>query len=465
MAERITRSKGTSTNNNPDSDVQRAKKRAWDRAAQRKRREKTKTQLDHMEQTIRILKTGDQANKVTELMAEIETLRAENQRLRNVMASSAKLLQAAQLDLGSRDDGVGGGDGEVGSPNTQDQTVPSTVASQDHGTVMAVEPAACGTPGNEIEGPVIATPHPSLPSDEIFPPLTDSDGLATTTNESLLLGDDFFAAFELAVVRSPSLCDTPGTRVVQDTGSFGASSTVPFLLTAGAVAGPDETYTRSCSGTPDAMSSCAAWQMATRIFDTIYHVDVFDALAADSVDAGLLLKGIDLGWHVCAKAIERSPTIHILSQMDKCLWSSLPKSSRAAIAYKSYMLLCYLLNPSPGNLLRMPDWERPTALQQTTDHPVAIGFFPWPSLRDRLILNQEYYLNTCNFFVRLVSEFEFRWQHSYEQTFVLDRRTGEYRATPLFVQHVRDLKNWTMKESFFDSFPEFESAVCLHDRT
>ena len=463
MAEPNVPSKGAPVNNHADCDIQRAKKRAWDRAAQRKRREKTKTQLDHMEQTIRMLTAGDQANKVTELMAEIETLRAENQRLRKIMASSVKILQAAQLDPESRDDGGIGGDGEVGSLETQDQIVPSTVAGRGHGTAMAVESAACGTPGNE--GAVVATPDPSLHADETFRPLTDSDEVVTTADWSLLLGDDFLTAFDLAMVRCPSLRDTPGMRLVQDTGLFGTSLTMPALLTAGAVAGPSEPHTRSRSCTPDAMSSRAAWQMANRIFDTIYHVDFFDALAATTVDAGVLLKGIDLGWDVCAEAIERSPTIHILSQMDKCLWSALPKSSRAAIAYKSYMLLCYLLDPSPGNLLSMPDWERPTTLQQSTDHPVAIGFFPWPSLRDRLILNQEYYLNTCNFFVRLVSEFEFWWQHSYEQTFVLDQQTGDYRATPLFVQHVRDLKNWTMKERFFDSFPEFRSAVCLHDRT
>ncbi|KAK3684414.1 hypothetical protein LTR37_020320 [Vermiconidia calcicola] len=457
MAERNTRSKGTSANNDQDSDAHRAKKRAWDRTAQRKRRERTKIQLDHLQETIRILRSDDQATRITELMAEIEKLRAENQRLRGIMANSAKLLQSGRFAPDCRDGEDD--DDEAGGLSAQANNTPDTVANEDQCIVTATTSAGSALIGHGVEEPATTTSDPY-----IFSFLTGGEGPAMTIDASLAY-DDFFAAFERCVARSPNSYNTMRTPWDQwhspSNGSLNASASLGDV----ASAGPADDHANFHRLMPSAISSRAAWQTVNRIFDTIFQVDVYDALAADTVDAGPLLKGIDVGWDACGRAIERSPTIHILSQMDKCVWSTLPKSSRAAIAYKSYMLLRYLLNPSHRNLLSMPEWERPTTLQQTTDHPIAINFFPWPALRERLILNQDYYINTCNFFVQVVSEFEFRWPYSYDDTYVVERHTGEYRASPRFVEHVRDLENWTMKESFFDSFPEFRSDVCLPDTT
>jgi len=63
----------------------RERKRAIDREAQRSLREKTKTHIAELERTIEILRNQDRNGTTASLLSEIESLRAENERLRDVI--------------------------------------------------------------------------------------------------------------------------------------------------------------------------------------------------------------------------------------------------------------------------------------------------------------------------------------------------------------------------------------------
>lgn len=63
----------------------RERKRAIDREAQRSLREKTKTHIAELERTIEILRNQDRNGATASLLSEIEGLRAENERLRDVI--------------------------------------------------------------------------------------------------------------------------------------------------------------------------------------------------------------------------------------------------------------------------------------------------------------------------------------------------------------------------------------------
>src|SRR3954471_17126808 len=65
----------------------RERKRAIDREAQRSLREKTKTHIAELERTIEILRDQDRNGATASLLSEIEVLRAENERLREVIES------------------------------------------------------------------------------------------------------------------------------------------------------------------------------------------------------------------------------------------------------------------------------------------------------------------------------------------------------------------------------------------
>lgn len=70
----------------------RERKRAIDREAQRSLREKTKTHIAELERTIQILRDQDRNGATANLLSEIDSLRAENERLRDTIDSVKSLL-------------------------------------------------------------------------------------------------------------------------------------------------------------------------------------------------------------------------------------------------------------------------------------------------------------------------------------------------------------------------------------
>lgn len=70
----------------------RERKRAIDREAQRSLREKTKTHIAELEWTIQILRDQDRNGATANLLSEIDSLRAENERLRDIIDSVRNVL-------------------------------------------------------------------------------------------------------------------------------------------------------------------------------------------------------------------------------------------------------------------------------------------------------------------------------------------------------------------------------------
>jgi hypothetical protein len=91
----------------------RERKRAIDREAQRSLREKTKTHIAKLERTIEILRDQDRNGATASLLSEIEGLRAENERLRDVidgvksLVGSELIPRMTQNGDGDRDRGSG----------------------------------------------------------------------------------------------------------------------------------------------------------------------------------------------------------------------------------------------------------------------------------------------------------------------------------------------------------------------
>lgn len=77
----------------------RERKRAIDREAQRSLREKTKAHIAELERTIQILRDQDRNGATASLLSEIEVLRTENDRLRDIIDSVKSVVG---VDLFSR---------------------------------------------------------------------------------------------------------------------------------------------------------------------------------------------------------------------------------------------------------------------------------------------------------------------------------------------------------------------------
>ena len=85
----------------------RERKRAIDREAQRSLREKTKTHIAELERTIEILRDQDRNGATASLLSEIESLRAENERLKGVI-DSVKSVVGSEIFPRHNANGVAG---------------------------------------------------------------------------------------------------------------------------------------------------------------------------------------------------------------------------------------------------------------------------------------------------------------------------------------------------------------------
>jgi uncharacterized protein YfbU (UPF0304 family) len=107
----------------------------------------------------------------------------------------------------------------------------------------------------------------------------------------------------------------------------------------------------------------------------------------------------------------------------------------------------------------VPEWLRPSLAQSSLKHPVAIDFFAWPTLRDRLVQNHEEIFQNGDL-SKCYSEYvRFDWPFSFEDAFFYDERQGTHYPSPLFERYHRDLKYWTVDPKFYERFPEMITDI------
>jgi len=224
-------------------------------------------------------------------------------------------------------------------------------------------------------------------------------------------------------------------------------------------------------GSSSLVNVCPTWKRCNEVFGKVitYRQSLnppnssrllINSEMAQAAEAGLLYQGIQRGWNsVPAERLQRSPVISILKQMDGLLFMNLPRIERLAVAYKSYKLLKYYLNATKEELEKVPEWLKPSQSQSSINHPIAVDFFAWPTLRTRLVANHTSIFQSTALSRAYSRHLHFAWPFSFEDAFFQDARTGEYYASPLFERYHGDLTFWGVKESFYDAFPEMRSDI------
>ncbi|CAK7204829.1 hypothetical protein SEUCBS139899_007591 [Sporothrix eucalyptigena] len=91
-------------------------------------------------------------------------------------------------------------------------------------------------------------------------------------------------------------------------------------------------------------------------------------------------------------------------------------------------------------------------LQMRVPHPVSIDFIAWPALRDELVkLSQVDRDKVCDVMRVMFSAMEVKLDRSLIHDLSNDGHVGEL---------ISDLRNWTLKEEFFETFPEYR-PLCM----
>jgi hypothetical protein len=97
--------------------------------------------------------------------------------------------------------------------------------------------------------------------------------------------------------------------------------------------------------------------------------------------------------------------------------------------------------------------------QSSTKHPVAVDFFAWPTLRDRLVQNHTEIFRTGNLSKCYSQYLRFDWPFAFEDAFFFDEKIGSHYPSPLFERYHRDLRYWTVDKKFYEEFPELQGDI------
>ncbi|KAF2254378.1 hypothetical protein BU26DRAFT_582928 [Trematosphaeria pertusa] len=447
----------------------RERKRAIDREAQRSLREKTKTHIAELERTIEILRNQDRNGATAGLLSEIEGLRAENERLRDVIDCVKSVVGGEVLPRTasvSNQNGVGTAGAGAGGANSPTASVGQHSPTQSDAKPpppLPSPPLQSETPNNQFHfscAPISASRPVDLDGMTVLP---DFAPLTTTTNRSLSLDLDLHPLHEASEDSSMlDVPDSPTTAAFAPFMSeiFGPSWRCPspvILHIGNPPSSPSTTSSSTTSSIPGSL--CPIWKKSNELFGKVFsYRPGTAALNVDSVEAGLLYLGIKDGWSSFDQWMG-SPALRILKQVDEFLFRHLEKMERLAVAYKSFKLLKYYLNATKEELEKVPEWLRPSPSQARTKHPIALDFFAWPTLRDRLVQHHTEIFKASDLSHSYSHYLKFDWPFSFEDAFFYDEMLQGYYPSPLFERYHRDLRYWTVTERFYEKFPEMRGDI------
>lgn len=99
------------------------------------------------------------------------------------------------------------------------------------------------------------------------------------------------------------------------------------------------------------------------------------------------------------------------------------------------------VQPNQANWEAMVPSMRPTDLQRQVPHPAWVDGVQWPEARD-VIIRQGDWSIIYELRDRFNTHFSINWPHQSREIFVAAGE-GEVALSPLFLNHIRDLRNWT----------------------
>ncbi|KAH6619960.1 hypothetical protein C7974DRAFT_316333 [Boeremia exigua] len=408
----------------------RERKRAIDREAQRSLREKTKTHIAELERTIQILRDQDRNGATANLLSEIDGLRAENERLRDIIDSVKSAL------------------GSDGAPRAMAATeAPGASGGAYRPVGRSPKPRAASS---------ISESKPSLPTPTDLPTSYDfreCTGTRTVDLDGMPIMGGMPAAPTLDMdLDNEVIEEVPSTELFFGDGWRCPSPTILHIGAPGA------------AEREPAFAVCPIWKKSNELFECVYStrgpsaVVLQRAKLSASAEAGLLYQGIKDGWSSLPSSWTQSPALRILQQVDEFLFSHLPKMERLATAYKSFKLLQHYLNPVAAPLAAVPPWLRPSPTQSTTHHPIAIDFFAWPTLRDRLVAEHASFFQSSALSHVYSRYLRFDWPFAFEDAFCRGVEGG-WVPSPLFERYHGDLGRWGVGEEFYEGFPMLRGDI------
>ncbi|KAH6642338.1 hypothetical protein C7974DRAFT_468720 [Boeremia exigua] len=479
-----------------------ARKRANDREAQRAIRERTKTQIDRLNQRIRDLESQQPYHDLQVVLREKEAVQAENadirKRLESIVATIQPILRAT------------GGLNELAAaaersplpvpPHHPHREVPPdprqfhatlgdiAAASPQNGThsptgtdVSRQWPYSQDTPGSHMRGYGHDGPaYEHRPPPQIQEPYDERMGVDFLLDHNQRRPMD---------PNMPSPQQTQPSNVCSNGQGQYAPNLVPYLTLPRNIAPTCPLDVILLEFLQDRQSRAAEGVPVKTLVGPLYPNFTSLVYPDRNVDAHPLSK-------LFTDILRTFPDI--------CGWPE-----QVAIVYIMFLVMRWQIEPTQENYDRLPHWVTPRASQLFAAHPCWFDHLPWPRLRDRLCAHQPF-IPFDTFFIPFTTTVSLNWPYEARDVLLpaskihsnalstnassvhasspfsthvnagspagphtpqpsgtpvpltmnaLPKEDDQWLINPAFESHLRDLNNWSLGPSFRGIFPQLAEGV------
>ncbi|KAL9114426.1 MAG: hypothetical protein Q9227_001507 [Pyrenula ochraceoflavens] len=454
-----------------------AKKRANDREAQRAIRERTKQQIENLERQILDLTSQQPRQELLAAIREKEAVQAENAEIKKKLASVLAIIQNI-----------------VGAQSLKELT---SAAVPEDGTKTAQKINQNLTPIPSVHNQAHSEPHsrvlshPESSTANIgSPSVASGNGARSDSSQPPTIG-----SFSQPKWEKDKAFDGQRNGLQRDLEFGGTGEKLPLNLLVdnnqqiaklkGVDKSPPEkrasigsnTSSRNSSSQPSALQpvqyadcSVPAYAALPRNTGPTCPLDVIllDFLHARQREAaegapGQRLVGPAYPSVSSLLNPEKSVYSHPLSKVFTDVLSKFPDISelpeKVAVLYIMFLIMRWEIFPTKENYERLPDWVTPSNTQLFHPHPAWIDYLPWPRMREKMVLNPDYY-PFQDWFIPYTTTLSLNWPYEATDTLLAaSNNSEELVINPVFERHLRNLENWSLGDAFAKAHPELVETV------
>ncbi|OJD14543.1 hypothetical protein AJ78_05124 [Emergomyces pasteurianus Ep9510] len=152
----------------------------------------------------------------------------------------------------------------------------------------------------------------------------------------------------------------------------------------------------------------------------------------------------------------KSAYSHPLSKVFTDILSKFPGISnlpeQVAVLYTMFLLMRWQIYPTQQNYDRLPEWLSPRTSQIIIPHPAWMDYLPWPRMRDRMVASYQDY-DFQNWFIPYTTTLSINWPYEATDTLLTTSDSEELIINPVFERHLRNLNNWSLGPAFARAYP------------
>ncbi|KAI9048041.1 hypothetical protein LZ554_007839 [Drepanopeziza brunnea f. sp. 'monogermtubi'] len=436
-----------------------AKKRANDREAQRAIRERTKNQIESLEQKIRELTSQQPYQELQNILRQKELVEAENaeikKRLASVMALIQPVLGQHALDGPAIYNSPHYVPNRPSSSSTFNTTTPTSSASPVVSAGVNLQyqvpnaPMVVGLGNSHYNTLLNAQAQLSRQKQEMSQNL--EMGPERLGLEFLLDGSQKPIKLSNGIhhTHDPALYQNPASVLsrTNSSGSHGSHNNSSPTLEVAGYAAPTRNGPATCP-----LDTILLGFLADRQREAASGVETPRLVGPAYPSVSSLLNP------------DKAETSHPLSKVFTEILATFPAINtlpeKLAVLYLMFLVMRWQISPTQENYDRLPEWVTPRPSQIFTAHPAWIDHCPWPKMRDRLVRDynpREYLFD--HFYVPYTSTLSLNWP--YEPTAIMLMEGDDVVINPVFECHLRRLDNWSLGPAFAKAFPGLQDTYRL----